>query len=141
MRRRSGPRNGGVNRVALSAAFAELRRLGMIAKQAFMCCQSCAGAAITEQVRRAVDAGRFQADTFAGVVFYHRQDANQRDHGTGEFYLAYGQVTVRSETHPGGCTYGPEAEKIGATVVTVLNEFGVKTEWNGDPDTRILVKP
>jgi len=44
----------------VNKAFALLRKAGYIAKQNFWCCQSCAWAALSDDVTK--------------VVFYHRQD-------------------------------------------------------------------
>ena len=49
-----------MNKKNLNKAFRELRKEGFIAKQNFMCCQTCAWAAIPEKEKK--------------VVFYHRQD-------------------------------------------------------------------
>jgi hypothetical protein len=52
----------------ISAAFKALRKLGYVARQNFMCCGSCAGAAIAEDVERKGG----NPDT-AKSVYYHQQ--------------------------------------------------------------------
>ena len=58
----------------LNQAFKELRKLGYFARQNFMCCQSCAWAAVPMDAKK--------------VVFYHKQDADQLNE-TGECCLAW----------------------------------------------------
>lgn len=68
----------------LTQAFKALRKHGYFARQNFLCCQSCAWAAIPE--------GKFEK-----VVFYHNQDNQQKVKGH-PFHLAWngdGQAIVR----------------------------------------------
>jgi hypothetical protein len=50
------------SRTNLSNAFAQLRKQGYVAKQNFLCCQSCGWAALSEEEAKL-------------AVFYHSQDA------------------------------------------------------------------
>ena len=61
-------------KVNLNQAFKELRKLGYFARQNFLCCQSCAWAAVPMDAKK--------------VVFYHRQDTEELNK-TGECYLAW----------------------------------------------------
>ena len=114
----------------LRNVFSRLRKLGYLARQNFLCCQNCAGAELTNQAEELFEDGT----TIKGVVYYHQQDA-ERINEFGEVYLAYGQAES-SEKGP----IGSSSLKVGEQVIKVLEEFGLKYEWNGSADTRILVK-
>lgn len=60
-----------------------------------------------------------------GYVFFHRQDNESRVAGR-EFFLAYG----------GADSSGLD---VGMMVVGALASHGVRTEWDGDTNTRIKV--
>jgi len=64
-----------IDKKGLREAFGELRKRGYFARQNFLCCQSCAWAAVPEE----------KADK---AVFYHNQD-NQRLEATGKCHLAW----------------------------------------------------
>ena len=72
-------------------------------------------------------------DGIKGCVFYHRQDADELD-DHGFVHLAYGPL----ETEKHG-TVGFPAVEIGQLVTRILGEVGLAFEWDGSPDTRILV--
>lgn len=95
----------------LTAAFRELRKRGFFARRNFWCCQSCGWSAVPATNRL--------GHPFAGVVFYHAQDAEQLEK-SGECYLAW--------------------SGDGHQIVRILNQFGINTEWDGEKATRILVK-
>lgn len=64
-----------VDKTKLTNAFRALRKLGYFARQNFLCCQSCAWAAVPE-------------DKAERAVFYHSQD-NSNLQKYGETYLAW----------------------------------------------------
>lgn len=68
-----------------------------------------------------------------GWCFYHAQDKERKVAGH-DFYLAFGSITKKKEGD------GGKARKIAAQIISTLAAFGIKTEWNGRSDTRILVK-
>jgi hypothetical protein len=117
--------------VQLSNAFKALRKLGLIAKQNFSCCGSCAGYALATRVSEMPEAKR---NKVKGIVFYHRQDAERLPLG-GETYLSYGQVGTQAWGDIGEPTVW-----IGEQIVKVLREHGLEAEWDGQPETRILVR-
>lgn len=94
----------------LTKAFRVLRKQGYAAKQNYWCCQSCGWAAI--------DADYSSKDA-AKAVFYHKQDAADII-SRGEVFLAW--------------------RGIGGEIVTILRNQGLDVEWDGEENTRILVK-
>jgi len=64
-----------IDKTNLTKAFKSLRKAGYFARQNFMCCQSCAGAAIPDGTEK--------------YVFYHNQD-NDNLKGGQDFCLAWG---------------------------------------------------
>ena len=117
----------------LARAFAELRKNGFLARQNYLCCQNCAGCAMSNTATEKVDAGA-DKDSIKGCVFYHRQDADNRDAGQ-DFYLAYGPMdTVKYGI------IGLSNEEVGKIVVDTLTKHGVETVWDGGGGTRIKVK-
>ena len=112
----------------LNAAFKALRAEGIIARQNFSCCSSCAGYAITGIAVKRVQAGR----SVHGVTFYHRQDtAGMFENGL--LYIRYGNV---DSTELGSIGLPPE--EVGAIVCQKLTEAGLKWWWDGDPDECIV---
>jgi hypothetical protein len=90
----------------LSKAFRTLRKEGYVAKQNFMCCQSCAWAELSEK----------EAEK---VVFYHNQDYRDLKRGD-DLYLAWA----------GNGNY----------IAETLIKFGMHIDWDGTPNTRIVVR-
>lgn len=114
----------------LNTAFKELRRMGFVARQNFLCCQTCAGSVILEKLNEAKAKGRMKA----GYVYYHRQDADDLKE-YGDCYLAFGSGDPDSS----GKQDRKESKKVGFQVVEVLNKAGITTKWDGNPNTRIQV--
>lgn len=111
---------------ALNDAFRIFRTsYKFLAKQSFLCCQSCAWAEaghITDQ----------NPGKYAGIVFYHKQDAeNLRDRKDPGCYIAFG-VADEKQT-------APTCKEIGDTVVRVLRKQGLEVVWDGNENTRIWV--
>lgn len=113
----------------LTAAFADMRKEGLLARQNFLCCQNCAGYALTEMAEKRVKAGK----PFKGVVYYHAQDAAQRDNDE-DFHLGYGNA---DSTEMG--KLGLPTKEVGEIVIRCLKGRGVGYEWTGDDTERILV--
>lgn len=133
MRRRRSYRTP-MNKANLDAAFKCLRGVGLLARQSFLCCQSCAGYQIALDGKKLLDAGKPPK----GCVYYHKQDTENLRDGH-DFYLAFGQI----EYHGDGnevTKIGDDTAAVGKLVVDVLNRHGVETEWDGDPNRRIKVK-
>jgi len=135
----------------LTEAFKRLRKKGLIARQGFMCCGSCAGTSIGDDVDKMLAQGKPEPK---GAVFYTAQDRSgaqrqlERLHGkmnryvgihhapVGKpvmLYLTYGEI----ENVKG--TYGLPTVEVGKMVVEVLDELGISYEWDGDPSRCIKV--
>lgn len=117
----------------LNGAFKELRGLNYIAKQNFLCCQSCGWAAISDLVDGTGNfaTGKNKGKPCTGVVFYHRQDTEGIKSGKGG-YLAWGP--------PYDCTSDAITVTVGQKIIDVLSKHGVATEWDGSISQRIKVK-
>src|SRR6185437_11794022 len=124
------------NKEKLNQAFKFLRKNGMIARQNFTCCQSCGGYAIGTYMEGQLDKGKSQL----GYVFYHHQDAEALKsdgyRSDGNLYLAYGDGSTNK--YPNNVP--KSSEEIGKMIFLALTQAGLVVEWNGDSDTRILVK-
>lgn len=118
----------------LAEAFKELRKRGYLARMNFSCCQGCAGYELTTYAVELISTGKRTKESIRGCVFFHAQDNDGRRE-RGEFYLAHGPMNSREYG-----TIGIDSVEIGKEVCEVLAEFGVKTEWDGDPNTRIWVR-
>lgn len=119
----------------LNDAFARMRKAGLIARQSFWCCQSCAGYDLATKVKELPAAKRAQ---FQGCAFYTKQDAQDM---TGRYsrhfkglHVAYGPVEAD------GKEYGRPTVAVGGIVKACLEEAGLEVEWNGSPDQRIFVR-
>lgn len=107
----------------LDAAFAELEMQGILAKQNYSCCQTCANAEINIEIEERIEDGQH----VDGYVYYHAQDTEGAVDGDG-MYLAYG-----------GCD-GPESTlRIAHIAVEVLSRHGLKVRWDEDVAKRIFV--
>jgi hypothetical protein len=109
----------------LDWAFADLEKAGIVARQNFSCCGTCGVAEIDDEIKQRQKKG----GQLFGYAFYHVQDTENAVDGGG-LYLNYG-ATEDGEA---------AALAIGKEIVKTLNEFELKTEWNGSWDTRILVR-
>ncbi len=132
MRRRAyyGKNPVEVHKGNLDAAFKQLRKEGFFARQSFMCCGSCGMAKAAVEIKAGVAAGKL---TPAGVVFYHKQDAEDLKEGR-DLYLSFSRGPTDNPAN-----FLTTAE-VGQRIVAVLNKHGVETEWDGSPATRILAK-
>ncbi|GAA1785084.1 hypothetical protein GCM10009682_03920 [Luedemannella flava] len=99
-----------------TAAFAELGRSNVAAREAFSCCQNCGHAEILD--------GYPRDGLPRGYVFYHQQDAESAIAGQG-LYLAYGAPD--------------DPAAFMGEVVDVLRRHGLEPRWNGSTGTRAFV--
>lgn len=102
---------------------------GFLAKGNHLCCQSCAGAAIYEEAKRAVKEDGLR---YRGYCFWHGQDQEGLVEA-GQLYLAYGGND--EEESPWQWT----PKQVGEYIVKVLTKHPVAVEWDGDVNTRIFV--
>ena len=107
----------------LDWVFEELDRGGIVARQNFSCCCNCGHGEIWGEIQQAREKHPVE-----GYVFYHMQDTEAAVE-CGSFYLAYGSVEEAEEA----------LIAIGRKIVLALERGGLRTEWNGQGDTRIRV--
>lgn len=109
----------------LTAAFRELNSAGVVARENFECCNTCARSAIGAEIGvENSDRAAEGLDPVHGFVFYHAQDAERL-----QPYLGFDAVGAA----------GAEAKAaVGREIVEALRRHGLEPEWNGDPDMKIL---
>lgn len=107
----------------LDEAFAELDRMGIVARQNFACCQTCGHLEMNLELDETQ-----RKRPIRGYVFYHRQDTDAAVQ-YGYLYLAYGAPDGKEEA----------SRTIAFEVLDVLTKHGIKCEWNGDVRTRICI--
>jgi hypothetical protein len=123
----------------LTRAFALMRKRGLVARQRYKCCGSCAGYALAVELAAKVTEGSLVKDKFKGCCFYSKQGGffDRSDDGTvGSCYLRFGQVDT-SEHGPLGL---PTVE-VGKLICECLTEAGVAFVWDGTEDMSIEVLP
>ena len=107
----------------LNLAFRAMRKAGLVARQNFSCCGTCA----SYEIRCGIDDMPLSRQSkVLGIAFYHRQDAahmNQRDFDG--MYLSFGE---------GGL---PSVE-VGHLVLSCLRQAGIAAEWDGDVTRRVF---
>lgn len=117
----------------VSAAFAELRRRGILALRNAGYTQSDGWSDIAEHRHRAEQAG----ERPRGGVFYHGQDAARAREG-GPLYLAFGAFG----TFDDGSEHEAAASvAIAQEVVEVLRAHGFRVAWDGTVGQRIAIEP
>lgn len=108
----------------LDEAFAELDRLGIVARQNFACCQTCGHTEIDYEIGKTVVHRRVH-----GYVFFHGQDSEHVANND-SLYLAYGSVSCNDD----------DSVAVGHEIVAVLKKHGLVVEWNGLIQKRIRIK-
>lgn len=108
----------------LDAAFDELNRAGIVARQHFSCCGTCAAGEIRDLMAELIDEGQ----EVRGYTSYDIQGTGHAVDGDG-VCLNYGSVDEGEEA----------ALRIGHEVVDALARQGLQTDWDGTWDTRICV--
>lgn len=108
--------------ISLAVPFKKLTEEGILSLENFSCCTNCGCAEMEDKVKESEKEPH-------GFCFYHAQDDECRRKGRGHsFYLCYGST---KEDGTG--------VQVGHRIVEVLNQHGVRTNWNGDIATRIEV--
>jgi len=100
----------------LDAAFAELDRDGILARQHFACCEECGAREIDDELDQAEKAGR----PARGFTYFHRQDTEHAVDGEG-LYLSFGASDRDRDA----------SVAIGHEVVAALGRHGLAPVWNG----------
>jgi len=116
----------------LSTAFATMRKIGLLARQNFMCCQNCGGYAMATKATEMIDEGKKKED-IKGCVFYHSQDNENKRDGD-NFYLAYGTMGTKKYGD-----IGLSNKEVGKLVCKILSIYDVPYKWNGKEEERILI--
>jgi hypothetical protein len=116
---------GPVEAERLTAAFTELNGAGIVARENFECCNTCARSAMGGEIEE--ENGTRAAEGLPpvhGFVFYHAQDADRL-----QPYLGFDAVGAESAEAKGA---------VGREIVESLRRHGLEPEWNGDPEMKIL---
>lgn len=126
----------------LTAAFDELNEAGVVARQDFACCGSCAAAEIHDE--------RDDSRHWKGWIWYHQQDTESLlDSEDGSVYIGYGAYPAEDFDE---AAYEKLKKKqkiaiyeqdvrtlLDATVFPIFARHGLGVHWDGDLDTRILL--
>lgn len=116
----------------LDAAFEEMNANGIMARHDWTCCGTCGSAEMPDEYDRLK--GRWAGVPIVGYTFYHQQGTESAAEGDG-VYLGYGS-TQKFETEP---EYVNASLEVARRVCETLAKHGLKTEWDGSYDRRILV--
>lgn len=108
----------------LDAAFAEIDRLGILARQNYeqtltSGCAAIQAEADQERARRVV----------IGYVFYHEQDTDSAVSWNSGPALAWGAFSDDDNSW----------RQVARTIVEVLERHGIKSNWREDANSRIMV--
>jgi hypothetical protein len=104
----------------LSEVFETLETKDLIARMDFLCCDTCAHVQLTELFT--------EMKGKLGYVFFHNQNTNRLLMGATRLYLGFDK----------GDEVGKKVN-IGKIIVSVFQDLGYNTEWNGDQDSKIIV--
>ncbi|WJZ01833.1 DUF6891 domain-containing protein [Corynebacterium freiburgense] len=105
---------------AITRAFAELSQHNILAKENFTCCNSTGHDEILSEVP--------QYGNWKAYIFFHQQDTESMfEYGDGG--LSYGPI--------GDTTEAELLEIIASTVIPILNNHGITTQWDGTSTSRI----
>lgn len=117
----------------LTQAFRAMRKEGLLARQNFECCSSCAGYSMATRAEEMISSGKKMKSEIKGCCFYHAQDNDSLVVGR-EFYLAYGPMGTQKYD-----MIGLSNEKVAEIVIKCLKNAGIETDWDGKGDTRICI--
>ena len=96
----------------ISDCFKDFRKLGIVARQNFLCCQGCGTAQLAYESEKKNYARK------RGYIFYHKQDAEKwREEGC--LHLSFGTFDD-SDPVP-----------MMTSAVTILRRRGFKVDWDG----------
>ncbi|MEU8663203.1 DUF6891 domain-containing protein [Actinoplanes philippinensis] len=140
--RRDQQRSWGPVRSNLTQAFDELNARGVLAREDFSCCGTCASAEIHDE--------RDDSRHWRGYVWYHTQDTDSLiADPNGSVYLGYGVYPPEDFDEDAyeslsddqkRAAYQSDLEHLMDTVVfPVLQDHGMRVVWNRDQAKRILV--
>ena len=127
----------------LNRAFAALEEEGVIARQNFTCCGTCASAEIWDEM----DDSR----EWKGYIYFHEQDTESLAESGGTYigfgsFLAYPRDEEKWNTLSDAQKEEIRAlhEKLSAqllreTVIPMLEKHGLSVKWNGNYNTRPFI--
>jgi len=116
----------------LCLAFKAMRKAGLVARQNFSCCGSCAGYEIATDIKAMPAERRAKV---RGCAFYTRQAAADFDRrGFTGLYIPYGPVDVDD------AQVGLDTVAVGQIVATSLREAGIAVEWDGSGEKTIFAR-
>jgi hypothetical protein len=113
----------------LHHVFCELEAAGVLARENYWCCQTCAYSAIDQEIGEASERG----DQVRGYVLFHSQDTERVADG-GKLLLRYGGVTADPQREGAAAT-----QRIGEEIVMRLRAVDLVPEWTGSPDEVIYL--
>jgi hypothetical protein len=113
----------------VTTGFRALRKAGLVARQRFMCCSSCAHTKLCDQHARE----KMHRDKL-GYVFFHLQDA-ARFAETGVVHIRYSVFPKRGESV---AKERKRTAEIGKLVEKTLRAAGLTVRWDGNPKSTIL---
>jgi hypothetical protein len=123
--------NNAERKAKLNEAFKLMRGEGLVARQSFTCCRSCAGCELVAIVGKMTPA---KQQALKGAAFYTRQDAKgmsaRRFAGV---YIGFGPVETIA------VDLGLPAVEVGRIVVRCLEAVGLPVEWSGSEHERVWV--
>ncbi len=109
----------------LDAAFAELERKGIVARQNLACCTNCGSKDIRDEMELLSRRGQ----AVRGGTFYHAQDTEAVVEGQG-IHLAYCALEEGEDC----------ALEIAREIVATIMRHGLPVMWDGKCETRIFVR-
>lgn len=118
-------------RKRLNQAFRSLRRDGLLAKQSYWCCLSCAASNIESEAKP----GKSHP---IGYVLYTKQAGFLRDDGSGrvrKLVLNFGSLGPDSDKK------GRRAKAVGELIQKTLEDCGLTVEWSGNFLHSMVVDP
>lgn len=138
--RRAQQRAWGAVRSNLTLAFDELNQLGVLARENFTCCGTCAATEIHDE--------RDDSRHWHGYVWYHQQDTESLvSSSDGSVYLGYGAYPSRDFDRAAYDALSPDDKLaryqadverlLDDQVFPVLRKHGMRPDWNRDQATRI----
>ena len=140
--RRAQQREWGTVQGNLSRAFAELNEMGVLARENFACCGTCAAGEIHDE--------RDGSRHWHGYLWFHQQDTESLiASADGSVYLGYGAYPPEDFDEAAYEALSQEEQRAGYQadlermlddlVFPVLRRHGMQVTWNRNQATRILV--
>ena len=136
-------------KLKLNHVFKALRKRGLIARQRFCCCGTCAGTRIADELHEKLQKG--SKVSTKGAVFYTKQGfdvfseslsrldkiaryRDVKDEPRPRLYLRFGPIHVHNYK-----TLGLPASEIGVMVTEELRRVGLEFRWDGSGEHTIEV--